>query len=226
MSRTLDLLAGKQYLMFMESPHAYNLGFTSASLRPELARILAEYYRTIGDWAATKERVLATNALQARNASSAVRLERELRRRLATLSEEQIRLLADAPAEDRAAIAWLAAMKHSAFLFDFAAEVLREKLLLHDIVLRPSDYERFVEEKSAEHPELARLTPSSKGKIRRVLMRMLAEAGILTGGSRREGTLGTIQRPVLSPPVLRSITADDRRWLAGFLVPDSEIETL
>lgn len=226
MSRTLDLLVGKQYLMFMESPLAYNLSFTSASLRPELARIVAEYYRKEGDWIATKERILATNALQARSASTAIRLERELRQRLATLSEEQIRLLTEAPSEDRAAIAWLAAMKHSGFLFDFAAGVLREKLSLHDIVLRPSDYERFVEEKEAEHPELARLSPSSKGKIRRVLMRMLTEAGILTDGSRRDSTLGTIQRPVLSPAVLRSITADDRRWLAGFLVPDSEIETL
>lgn len=205
----------------------YNFSFTAASLRPELARIVAECYRAEGgDWADAKERVLTTNALQAGSAVSAVRLEREFRSRLATLSEEQLTILADAPAEDRAAIAWLAAMKRSRFLFDFAAEMLREKLAQRDPVLRPSDYEHFVGMKLPLHPELGRLTPSSREKVRRTLLHMLEEAGILLDRSPKGRSLGTVRRPVLSPAVVQSIVADDRRWLAGFLVPDAEIETL
>jgi hypothetical protein len=48
---------------------------------------------------------------------------------------------------------------------------------------------------------------------------MLREAGLLGAGD----ALGTIRRPVLSPAVLRVINADSPRWLAGFLVPDTEI---
>ena len=139
----------------------YNLSFTAASLRPELARIVAECFLARGDWALAKEHILSTNALQCRSTSSAVRLERELRQRL----------------EDRTAIAWLSICKHSRFVFEFAAEALRDKLVAHDPTLRPSDYESYVENKSLAHPGLARLTPSSKTKIRRVLLTMLTEAG-------------------------------------------------
>ena len=197
----------------------YNVGFAAASLRPELARIVAECYLAAGDWELAKDRILSSNALQCRRSSSAVRLERELRQRLATLTHGQIMLLAHATAEDRAAIAWLAACKHIPFVFEFAAEVLRDKLAAHDQVLRPSDYEGYIENKGAFHPELAQLSTSSKGKIRQILLRMLNEVGLVISGE----ALGTIQRPALSPAVVRAITSDSPQWLAGFLVPDTEI---
>lgn len=197
----------------------FNLGFIAVALRPDLARIVAEHYLASGDWALTKERLLSSNALQCRSASSAMRLERELRQRLGTLTQDQLILAARATAEDRAAIAWLAACKSIPFAFEFASDVLREKLACHDAGLRPSDYEAYFESQSASHPELARLTASSKNKVRQVLLRMLAEAGLLTTGA----ALGTIQRPALSPTVVRAITSDSPDWLAGFLVPDAEI---
>ena len=199
----------------------YNLSFTAASLRPELARIVAECFLTKGNWDLVKEHILSTNALQCRSTSSAVRLERELRQRLETLTRDQIVLLAEATVEDRTAIAWLSICKHSRFVFEFAAEALRDKLVAHDPTLRPSDYESYVENKSLAHPGLARLTPSSKTKIRRVLLTMLTEAGLLVSGST--GSTRAIQRPALSPAVVRVITSDNRHWLAGFLVPDVEV---
>ena len=196
----------------------YNLSFTAASLRPELARIVAECFLAVGDWELVKAQILSTNALQCRSASSTDRLERELQQRLQTLTREQLLLVAQATAEDRTAIAWLSVCKRSPFACEFAAEVLRDKLAAHDAVLRPSDYESYVEHKSLTHPELARLTPSSKSKIRQVLLKMLTEAGLLV--SVRDGA---IQRPALSPAVVRVVTSDNPRWLAGFLVPDAEI---
>ena len=196
----------------------YHLSFTAASLRPELARIVAECYLAVGDWNLTKERILSANALQCRSTASAVRVEREMRQRLETLSRDQLVLLSQATAEDRAAITWLAACKHIRFAFDFAAKVLRDKLATHDAVLRPSDYESYVENRSLIHPELAGLKASSKSKIRQVLMRMLEEANILIKGHEAR-----IQRPALSPAVARVIAADSPHWLAAFLVPDSEI---
>lgn len=198
---------------------SYNLSFTAASLRPELARIVAECYLQVDDWDLAKDRVLASNALQCRTTAGAERQEREIRRRLMRLTKDQISLLAHATSDDRAAMAWLAALKHITFVFEFAAEVLREKLATHDPVLRPSDYETYVDIKAVSHPELSLLSRVSKGKVRQVILRMLREAGMLRNGT----ALGSIQRPLLSPSVLRVISADNRRWLAGFLVPDTEI---
>ena len=154
----------------------YNLNFTAASLRPELARIIAECYLAVGNWAEAKDRVLASNALQCRSAASSIRLERALRQRLQTLNHEQINLLAQGTAEDRAAIAWLAACKHIPFVFEFATEILREKLVSYDPVLRNSDYEAYVESKALLHPEIGRLTATSKNKVRQVLLRMPVSA--------------------------------------------------
>ena len=197
----------------------YNLSFTAASLRPDLARIVAESYLAVRDWDLAKAHVLSSNALQCRTAGGGERQERELRLRLKRLTDDQLTLLAQATSEDRAAIAWLAALKHIQFAFEFAAEVLRDKLAAFDPVLRPSDYEAYVDIKSTSHLEINKLSDVSRSKIRQVLLRMLREAGLLGAGPG----LGTIQRPILSPQVLRAVTADNPRWLAGFLVPDSEV---
>ena len=200
----------------------FSLSFTAASLRPELMRIAAEIFLASDGWEAAKERTLSTNALQCRTTGSAKRLERELRHRLQRLNRPQLSLLAQAPAEDRAAMAWLAVCKHTGFVFEFAAGVLREKLTSHDPVLRPSDYESYIELQAVSHPELDALTPISKAKIRQVLFRMLGEAGLLSPGA---GT-GQIHRPVLSPSAFDVICSDSPRWLACFLVPDNEISRL
>lgn len=200
----------------------YNLSFTAASLRLELVRIVTEAYAATGDWKAAKEHVLSHNALQARSASSAIRMEWELRQRLQMLTDEQLHLLISAPSDSAMAMAWLAACKYSAFIFDFAAQVLRAKLELLDPVLRPSDYEAFMTDQRPEHPELDQLSPSTKAKIRTVLMTMLREVTILVPDSQDL----LIKRPVIPADVLAAILSDNRRWLAGFLVPKAEIAAL
>lgn len=206
----------------MNSAVPYHLGFTAVALRPELARIVAEAYLASGDWKVARASVLSSNALQLKTPAGAQRAERELRQRLQTLTQRQLQILAESSADDRAAMAWLAVMKFSAFPFEFATEVLREKLASHDETLRPSDYEGFIEERTAGHPELAELAEATRTKIRTMLRRILLEAGLLTAGP----LLGQVQRPVLSPDAVQAISSDDPRWLAGFLVPDSEINTV
>lgn len=207
-------------IVLKQTEPEYNLSFTAASLRTELARIIASSYMDVGNWTEVKDRVLKSNALQYRSISSAVRVERELRQRLQRLTHDQIVLLVRGNADDRGAIAWLSALKKIRLAYDFAAEVLREKLASHDRALRLSDYEIFVEGKSLIHRELNELSATSKRKTRQVLLLMLSEAGLLTEGT----DLGTIQRPVLSCEVVRSIVLDSPHWLTGFLLPDSEIQ--
>jgi hypothetical protein len=203
------------------SPSPYGFGFTAASLRPELLHIIAERFLQTGSWEKTKESVLAANLLQCRTATSAERMERELRPRLQTLSHHQLEMLVQSGADTRISLAWLAAVKHSSFLFDFAADALRSKVERHDYVLRESDYRRFVEEKTPSHPELVKLSESTSGKVRRVLFAMLREAGILAKGEE----IGSLQRPVISHEVELSIRKENPAWLAAYLVPDREIQT-
>ena len=149
-------------------------------------------------------------------------MEREIRPRLQTLTPHQIELFVQSGADTRISLSWLAAVKHSSFLFDFAADALRSKVEQHDYVLRESDYRRFIEEKTPSHPELLKLSESTSGKIRRVLFAMLREAGILLRGEE----IGTLQRPAIPLEVELSIRAEDPAWLAAYLLPASEIRTL
>lgn len=205
----------------MAQKPAYSFSFTAASLRPELAGTVVEYFFRLGSWEETKRAVLAANALQARSSASSVRMEREIRQRLQTLTAEQLDLIQKSTTDVRTCLAWLAAVKHSAFLYEFPTEVMRSKWELHDTVLRASDYERFINEKAPHHPELVRLTESSSTKIRRVLLLMLREIGLLASGT----DLGTIQRLVIPPVVEKVIRRDDPKWLAAFLLSDAEIGT-
>jgi len=207
----------------MPSPaHSYPLGFTSLALRPELARIVAHAFLTHGDWETAKRHVLSTNALQTRTASTAKRVEQELRRRLQSLTRPQLELLAAAPLDTCSALAWLAVLKTTPFILAFTANVLRDKLNASDPVLRPSDYENFFASQAIAHPALQQRTPQTKVKIRSVLFSMLRDVGILVPLAKEEA----VQRPPLPEEVRTCILKDNPLWLAGFLVSDAELCTM
>lgn len=197
----------------------YCLSFTAAGLRPELAAVIAGIHlEEQGDWARTKATVLERNALQARSASSGKRLESELRQRLQRLTAAQIQMLARGTSDERSAMAWLAVLKRIEIAADLAREVLQGKLSNQDPELRRSDMAAFYEDCERYHPELAALAPSSQQKVRSALLQMLRDAGLLAGKAGKGGTLGTVQRPLLSPQVQELVTSDDPALLAGFLL--------
>jgi hypothetical protein len=47
---------------------------------------------------------------------------------------------------------------------------------------------------------------------------MLRDAGLLAGKAGQGGTLGTVQRPLLSPQVQELVSSDDPALMAGFLL--------
>lgn len=180
---------------------------------------MATAYLDYKDWEAAKKQVLHANALQARSPNSAKRMELEMRQRVKHLTSSQLNLAAHGMADERMAISWLAALKASSFIYEFASDVLRGKVASHDPVLRASDYEAFFESQGSQHPEVLALSPSSRVKVRSVLLKMIREVGI----GERVGRELRIHRPVLPPAVHEAILTDSPRWLAGFLTPDSEI---
>ncbi|MEB3259460.1 MAG: DUF1819 family protein [Cyanobacteriota bacterium] len=196
----------------------YRLSFTAAGLRPELAAVIAGIHLEVrGDWGRTKTTVLERNALQARSASTGKRLESELRQRLQCLTAPQLQLLARGSSEERSAMAWLAVLKRIQIAADLTREVLLGKLSRQDPVLRRSEMAAFYEDCERDHPELAALAPSSLQKVRSALLKMLRDAGLLAGKAGEGGTLGTVQRPSLSPEAQDVVAGDDPALFAGFL---------
>jgi len=197
----------------------YCLSFTAAGLRPELAAVIAGIHlEEQSDWGRTKAAVLESNAMQARSASTGKRLESELRQRLQCLNARQMDLLAKGTSDERTAMAWLAVLKRIEIAADLTRQVLLGKLSSLDPVLRRSDMAAFYEDRERDHPELAALAPSSQQKVRSALLQMLRDAGLLAGKAGKGGTLGTVQRPILSPQVQELVVGDDPALLVGFLL--------
>ncbi|MCB1062258.1 MAG: DUF1819 family protein [Verrucomicrobiae bacterium] len=125
--------------------NSYNLGFTAFGLGASHALALASVFVKCRDWPQAKEEAIAENVFRQAKATSILRLEREFRLRLQTLTDDQIELLVEEPSEARIPISLLAVFKRYRFIRDFSEEVLREKTEIFDFEVRPSDYSSFVE---------------------------------------------------------------------------------
>ena len=160
----------------------YKLSFTSGALLMREAMIAAPLYLRERDWSKVRALVEDENLLQTRTVESGRRFAREVVQRLAVLTDDEIELLIDATATERAHLLWAAACRRYDLIGEFAEEVVRERFLLMTPTLSYEDFDSFVRGKALWHGELAELKDSTLRKLRANLFRMLHEAGLLSDG--------------------------------------------
>jgi hypothetical protein len=199
----------------------YSLGFTSAGLRPDLARILAATYMETSSWKTAQKIVVAENRLQASCRASLIRLEREFRQRLELLTPHQLAVLADGNFEEAKLLSWLATVKRYRFIFGFVREILWEKIESLDLTLRPSEYEGYWAAIAEHHHSYETRSDTSRRKVRSRLLSMLRAVGILVQGEE----LGTIRQPVIPATCLTAMESENPLWLRAFLAPIPEIRS-
>lgn len=176
----------------------YALSFTSGALLSREATIAAPLYMETHDWAAVRAAITEDNLLQARTASSGLRLAREVAQRLAVLTDYELELMVDASATERGHLLWAAACRRYEVIGDFAEEVVRERFLLMTPTLAHEDFDSFVRNKAVWHEELAELKESTLHKLRQTVFRMLVEAGLLSDS-------GDLVRAVMSQRVAQAL---------------------
>lgn len=195
----------------------YNMSFIAGALFLQESVAIAQLFLVLGDWKSVRGKVLEENLIQSRTMSSASRLCREICRRLESLREEELKILAEGTIEEQKQILWIAICRRYRFIREFTVEVVREKYLQLDLDLHPEDYDSFFNAKSEWHDELEHLTESSRNKLRQVTFRMLREADLMSKSN-------TINPIMLSPQVARTVgsLAD----LRIFPLSDQEIREL
>ena len=194
----------------------YKLSFTTGGLfLAESVRVADEYARLL-DWGATAELARRQNLLQARTASSGDRVLREVCSRLRMLTPSQLALLQSGSNTDQQQLLWLAACKRYEVLRDFASEVIRGRFLRLDREVAADDFDEFLESKAIWHPEIEKLTDSTRAKLRQVALRMLREADILSSKL-------VIQPTVFSPGVARAIRTDSVAYFDIFPVSEDDL---
>jgi hypothetical protein len=197
----------------------YSFSFLAGALFFPESVAIAELMNRYRDWARVARQALEQNIIRQRTAASRVRILREIRYRLEQLSREQLQFLCEASSRDQRHLLFLAMCQRFRFIGEFVEEVLRPKALALEFQIRPTDFARFFDRKAAEAPELDELTDKSRAKIKQVLIRTLAEAGLINSTADQR-----IQRLVPSKALVRA--AADPRLLRFLLLSDAEIRQL
>ena len=155
------------------------LSLTTISLGIREFEILVDLYLQHRNWDIVGELVVKENLFQVTSQSSTVRQCREVRQRIQFLSLETLETFPNFNSDERKFIAFLAICKTYPLVFEFVSQVLAEKLVIYDYQLKEVDFTAFWNEKIMDYPELDNITESTQKKIKQVLIRTLAEVGLL-----------------------------------------------
>jgi hypothetical protein len=190
------------------APRRYSLSFTTGALLAREAVLLAPVYIEQHDWEQVRDLAVKGNLLQARTHRTGVRLASETVQRLSALADDEVDLLIEATASERAYLMWAAACRRYEFIGEFAEEVVRERFLLFASTLEYQNFDSFVRAKALWHEELAEIKDSTRQRLRSNVFKMLREAELLSEA-------GDIMPAVLSgrvAAVLRARSPSDLRF--------------
>ena len=194
---------------------------TGASALITETLVVAEEYHRLSDWDLVKESLTTNNLLNKIKQSTFNREYSEIKKRINNLSDQQIALMVSGDLEEAKSMILLSILKSYDFFNDFMVEVLSHKFQLFDRFLDDSDYNRFINYKNINHPELLTITPETSSKVKQVIFKILEQLGIITSAKN-----GTIIKPMLSSKSIEVIVNDDANLLAGFLYSNEEIKNL
>lgn len=158
----------------------YSLSFTTGSLLLQESVTVAEQFLELCNWNLVKEVVLKQNLLQARTQNTSRRICQEIISRLKTFHDLELELLVQASQQEQGYLLWLAVCRRYQFIADFAVEILREQFINLKTILNYEDFDIFYDKKAEWHPELEKIAPATKTKLRQILFKMMREANLLT----------------------------------------------
>lgn len=203
----------------MVNKDKYSFSFTGASALITETLIIAEEYKNLQDWKEVKNSLMEHNSLNKIKQSTFKREFSEIKKRLSSLSEEQLYLLINGSYDDSKAMILLSLIKVYTFLNDFIVEVLRNKYLQFDTNISETDYFKFVHSKCISHNELNEITEVTAKKVKQVIFKLLEQVGLVTQTKN-----GIILKPILSHAAVDVIVNENPIQLSAFLYSNEDIK--
>lgn len=205
----------------MTMKNSYRLSFTGASFvlheTINLANLCLEY----GDCTKAIDQLLLSD-IHDRSKSTVKRESREIALRLKNLSHPLLVRLAREDPDEAKVILFYAILKTYPIIKEFCLEVLYEKSLIRDNILQEYEINAFWRKKEEEQKILHEKSDATKKKLKQVMLKILADAGILNSTKDRG-----IVKPYVSDVTARLILEDsDESYLKALLMNDSEIRML
>lgn len=197
----------------------YILSYTSTSLSSYEAETVANLYYELHDWSEVRKNVVDNNALQKDTLATRKRKFVEIRKRLETLTPEQLAFYSQATSTDIKYLTLLSCFKLYHLMYDFSSQIVRNKLLLFDFEILNSDYESFYDSKRVAYDNLNSISEMTQKKLKQVLFKIFEQAGLIDSVKTKN-----IQKPYLSEELIKLIVQDDPKYLTAFLYSDNEIK--
>lgn len=186
------------------------MSFTSGTLLLWESEQVAVLFETVQDWNEVRRQVLDNNLLQMRSVNASKRIYSEVASRLNKLDPELLSYFIQASRQEKQYMLWLAICLRYRFVFDFAVEVLRERYLRQE-ALMIEDFDRFFDDKAAWHPEVGRVSPATRKKLRQVLFKTMREADLVSDTLQ-------ISPALLSPRLIELVKRITPSYLPAFPV--------
>lgn len=199
----------------------YIFSYTAATLMLHETDEVMKRYLEYKDWDKVKDLVIEENIMQKQSVSSRKRVFAEIKRRIESLTSNQLEFVNEANSSDIRNLVFLSILKTYRFIFEFMAEVISKKVLMFDYKILNSDYETFFESKKYAVEQLENITEATQYKLKQVLFRILEEAMVIDNTKSKN-----ILKPHLSGEVIELIVKDNPVYLKAFLYTDYEIEKM
>ena len=199
----------------------YIFSYTAATLMLHETDEVMKRYLEYKDWDKVKDLVIEENIMQKQSVSSRKRVFAEIKRRIESLTSNQLEFINEANSSDIRNLVFLSILKTYRFIFEFMAEVISKKVLMFDYKILNSDYETFFESKKYAVEQLENITEATQYKLKQVLFRILEEAMVIDNTKSKN-----ILKPHLSGEVIELIVKDNPVYLKAFLYTDYEIEKM
>nr|CAD6617290.1 hypothetical protein RKHAN_03347 [Rhizobium sp. Khangiran2] len=184
-----------------EDLQPYKMSFAVGGLLLNESVEVARMHAPSEAWDATLRRALEAGIASLPKAASRRRTLREIVNRISTLSDEELGYLVQgADRQDQQALLWLATCRAYRFVREFATEVIHERFLSFQLDLPLESFDVLFAAKAEWDEGLARISPTTRAKLRQVLFRMMREANVISNDDR-----------ILSayvPPRLKAILAE------------------
>ena len=194
----------------------YPMSFTSGSLFHLQSVDLAMIFLDLHDWDKVRDQVVSENCLQARTQNTLKRTCSEIISRLKTLNSTELDLLTNGTRQEQGYLLWMAACRRYPFIAEFATEILRERFISLKQDLHHEDFDAFFNNKAEWHPELEKIKPSTRTKLRQVLFKMLREANLLTPDY-------SINAALLTPTLVEAVASNQPQDLLVFPAFESDL---
>jgi hypothetical protein len=146
---------------------------------------VARLHKPSEAWDATLRRALEEGVTSLPKTASRRRTLREIVNRISTLDQEELDFLVEgADRQDQQALLWLATCRAYRFVREFATEVIHERFLSFQLDLPLESFDILFAAKAEWDEGLARISPTTRAKLRQVLFRMMREANVTSDDNR------------------------------------------